>query len=172
MKKEAKEVELLDTDREVTMDEVRECCEANEWDVPAEDSDRYWEIVNDLRQWDVDDFKGDACYHFDLGLCLVKGYCGLWYGNCAAGKLMTVDSGRDLFFQDVDRVRIAIDSDDGLVVKNYHHDGTNRFVVYKVTPRGQKFIDNHDGEFSDRELHERLIAAHLVKKIRLKDILD
>ena len=162
-----KTIELFDSEREVSFEEIKDHCEANEIPVPEEDSDKWWDIVNDIREWDCDDFRSDACYHFDLGLCLVKGYAGLWNGNAEGGKVMRINSANDLFFMDVDRVRVTLE-DDGLVVYGYHHDGTNRYVVYQLTERGEKFIENHEDELSPRELHDRLIKAHLVKRVTKK----
>lgn len=162
-----KDTELFDSDRDVSAEEIKEHCEANERPVPADGSDEWWDIVNSIREWECDDFRGDACYHFDLGRCLVRGYAGLWTGPAEGGKVMRVDRGEDLFFMDVDRVRVVLE-DDGLVVYGYHHDGTNRYVVYQLTERGEKFIENHEDELSPRELHDRLIKAHLVKRVTKK----
>ena len=169
-KNEKKEIELFDSDREVTMEEIAEHCEANEWEVPEEGSERYWDIVNDFHQWDADDFREDALWSFKLGKCLVKGYAGLWNGHREGGTFMDVSKGGDLFFMDVDYLRIVLEPEDGLVLYGTHHDGTNRYVVYKVTKRGEEYIDRHEDEFSPRELHERLLKAHLVRKVTLKDI--
>lgn len=92
-----KEIELLDTSREVSFDEVKGYCANNHMEVPAEGTQDYYDIVSEIQSWDIDDFKEDAALHFDLGQCLVAGYAGLWYGNAAGGKVMTINSGADLF---------------------------------------------------------------------------
>ena len=170
MAKEKKEIEIFDSEREVSMEEIIDHCEANECEVPEEGSTAYWDIVGDFHQWECEDFRDDSLWRFKLGKCLVKGYAGLWTGPAAGGKFIEVNRGGDLFFMDVDRVRVVIDPEDGLVVYGYHHDGTNRYVIYQVTERGEKYIARHEDEYSPRELHERMLKAHLVKKVTLKDI--
>jgi hypothetical protein len=161
-----KEIELLDTDREVSFDEVKGYCANNDMEVPAEGTQDYYDIVSDIQSWDIDDFKEDAALHFDLGLCLVKGYAGLWNGPAEGGKVMRIDSGADLFFQDVDRVRVVLEGD-GLVVYGYHHDGTNRYVVRQLNERGNALYSKNGDEHT-REFHERLMK--LSRKITKKMI--
>ena len=163
-------IELFDSDREVSFEEIKDHCECNDIPVPEEDSDKWWDIVNDIREWDCDDFRSDACYHFDLGLCLVKGYAGLWNGNAEGGKVMRINSANDLFFMEVDRVRVTLE-DDGLVVYGYHHDGTNRYVVRPLNKRGEAFIDRY-GDSGTRACHERLINGKMTKKVTRKMIMD
>jgi hypothetical protein len=160
-----KEIELLDTDREVSFDEVKGYCVNNDMEVPAEGTQDYYDIVSEIQSWDIDDFKEDAALHFDLGQCLVAGYAGLWNGNAAGGKVMTIDSGADLFCMDVDRLRVVLE-DDGLVLYGYHHDGTNRYVVRQLNERGKALVDKYGDEHT-AEFHNRLrkLSRKVTKKM-------
>ena len=163
---------LLDSRRDIEMDEIEDHCHANDIEVPKDNSQRYWDIVNDLRSWDVDDFVYDALWSFKLGKCLVRGTAGLWYGRCAGGTVMDVESGKDVLsiVSGCDDYKVVIEEEDGLVVYGYHHDGVNRYVVRRINSRGMKYVSDHGDYMDPQKLHERLVHAHFVRKVTLKDI--
>lgn len=160
-----KEIELFDSDRSVSLDEIKDYCKNNEREVPTEGSQDYYNIVSEIQRWDTEDFQSDCALHFDLGQCLVAGYAGLWYGNAAGGKVMTINSGADLFCMDVDRLRVVLE-DDGLVLYGYHHDGTNRYVVRQLNERGKALVDKY-GDERTAEFHSRLrkLSRKVTKKM-------
>ena len=160
-----KEIELFDSEREVSLDEIKDYCQNNEREVPTEGSQDYYDIVSEIQHWEAEDFQSDCALHFDLGQCLVAGYAGLWYGNAAGGKVMRIDSGADLFCMDVDRLRVVLE-DDGLVLYGYHHDGTNRYVVRQLNERGKALVDKHGDEHT-AEFHNRLrkLSRKVTKKM-------
>lgn len=160
-----KEIELFDSERSVSLDEIKDYCQNNEREVPTEGSQDYYDIVSEIQRWDTEDFQSDCALHFDLGQCLVAGYAGLWYGNAAGGKVMTINSGADLFCMDVDRLRVVLE-DDGLVLYGYHHDGMNRYVVRQLNERGKALVDKHGDEHT-AEFHNRLrkLSRKVTKKM-------
>lgn len=164
---------LLDSAREVSLDEITEHCKSNECEVPAEDSQEYWELVEQFRTWDSEDFRDDCAYNFGLGKCLVTGYAGLWDGRHAGGTIIDLNKGGDLFqlVSRCDDIKVVIDPDDGLVVYGYHHDGTNRYVVRQLNKRGLNYIANWD-DMNSRTLHERLLNGKMTKKINMKMITE
>lgn len=160
-----KEIELFDSERSVSLDEIKDYCQNNEREVPTEGSQDYYDIVSEIQRWDTEDFQSDCALHFDLGQCLVAGYAGLWYGNAAGGKVMRIDSGADLFCMDVDRLRVVLE-DDGLVLYGYHHDGTNRYVVRQLNERGKALVNKYGDEHT-AEFHSRLrkLSRKVTKKM-------
>lgn len=167
-KKEA--IVLYDSSREITDEEVRDYCECSECDLPEEDSDAWYKIVNDIREIDLDDFRSDCALNFSLGKCLATGYAGLWDGRHAGGTIINVKRGGDLFqlVSNCDDVKVVLDPDDGLVVYGYHHDGTNRYQVRQINDRGLDYIYTHEEFLDRRTLHENLINGKMTRKITKK----
>lgn len=163
-----KSIVLFDSDREVTLDEIREQCESNEMEVPEQGSEAWYSLVNDFHQWDWEDFRSDAGLHFDLGLCLVTGYDGLWDGRHEGGKVLTISNGGDLvsMLSNCDQVVVSLEPDDGLVVTGHHHDGTNRRVVRQLNKRGVQVVECC-GDERTREYHARLkkLSHRVTKKM-------
>lgn len=142
---------LYESDREVTMDEITEHCEANERDVPEENSSEYWDIVHDFHEWDWEDFEGNIkCSKILPGQCVITGTLGLWDGRHEIIPVM-MDMAEDpiAFFGRFTRncgdfeMEIGYD-EEGLFVRVSHHDGTNRFRVLEVTDAGQRYLDRCD----------------------------
>ena len=159
---------LFDSDREVTLEEVKEHCESNGMEVPEQGSEAWYSIVNDFHQWDWDDFRVDACYKFDLGPCLITGYDGLWDGRHEGGKVQTINDGGDLvaLLSNCDQVVVSLEPDDGLVVVGHHHDGTNRRVVRPLNKRGIQVVESV-GDRRTREFHDKLkkLSHRVTKKM-------
>ena len=161
---------LFDSSREITDEEVRVFCECSELDLPEEDSDDWYKIVNDIREIELDDFRSDCALDFSLGKCLATGYAGLWDGHHAGGTIIDVKRGSDLFqlVSNCDDCKVVIDPDDGLVVYGYHHDGENRYQVRQINDRGLDYIYAHEEFLDRRTLHENLINGKMTRKITKK----
>ena len=147
---------LFQSDREVTMEEIKDNCEANEVEVPEEDSPEYWGWVNTFRDWDWQDFKENLqCSKRLPGQVVITGELGLWTGRHEIIPVLA-DMAEDPvgFFGRVTRNcgadgEIAVGYDeDGLFVTVSHHDGTNRFRVLEVTDDGKRYIER-DGDEAD-----------------------
>ena len=51
--------------------------------------------------------------------------------------------------------------DKNLKIKAIHHDGTNHFIIKKLTDRGIEFYNNHYYDYDDRTMHQKLFKdAH------------
>lgn len=163
------EVVFLDTTRIPSMDEIRELCECNEWEVPEEGSDKYWDIVNIIKEDDGDLFRGGCV---DLGWCVMQGSCGLWDGPSDCGTVAKIDDGKELLCfaytgRGIDDVRISVTKEDGLCVSAYHHDGTNHYVLRQLTPAGERYYQRwQDGEIDAtvRQCHEKLFTSKRYSK--------
>lgn len=144
----------LDTQRDVPYSEYEEFCKDNEREVQAEDSEDYWQYVNDTLQMESDDFKDNmrSCKLFPM---VASGYCGLWYGNVAGGKVL--HNGDELLgmFSSCDNIKIWQDKD-GFHINGYHHDGTNSADIRILNKRGIAWLEKNEGEVSTQELVETL----------------
>jgi len=117
----------LETNRDVSYEEYKENCEANEREPEEEGSQDYWNYVNDTLQLEHDDFKGNMKY-CKLFPMVAWGYDDLWDGQRYGGKVLkNVDDLLGLF-SSCDNIKIWQDKD-GMHINGYHHDGTN------MTPR-------------------------------------
>ena len=144
----------LDTDRDVPYSEYEEYCKDNEREVQAEDSEDYWQYVNDTLQMDYDDFKSNmsCCKLFPM---VAKGYCGLWYGNVEGGKVLRNVDDLLSVFSSCDNIKIWQDKD-GFHINGYHHDGTNSADIRILNKRGIAWLEKNESEVTDRELVETL----------------
>lgn len=168
---------LYDSRREITDEEVRDFCEADERDLPVEGSDAWNEVVEDIRDRDYDEFRDDCALEFALGKCLATGYADLWHGNVASGAIIGVKRGGDLFqlVGNCDDFKVVLDPDDGLVVYGYHHDGTNRYCIHRykvrqINDRGLDYVSAHEEVLDRQTLHEKLINGKMTRKITMKMI--
>ena len=138
---------LYQSDRDVSMEEIKELCEVNEIEVPVEGDSRYWEMVGDFRSWDYDDFEATLKTSKKLpGLIVITGELGLWDGTHTIIPVM-MDMAADpmkvfrkfALASDFE-MRIGYDKE-GLFVTVHHHDGTNRFHIKEVTTAGQRYLE-------------------------------
>lgn len=147
---------LFQSDREVTMEEIKDYCEANELEVPEENSTKYWELVSDFRDRDWEDFEENLeCSRKLPGQVVITGELGLWDGRHEIIPVLADMAGDPIkFFERFTRncgsdCEIAIGyGKDGLFVTVSHHDGTNRFRVLEVTDAGKNYLES-DGYESD-----------------------
>lgn len=147
-------VYIYESDREITMEEIRENCEANDWPVPEEDSREYWDEVTHIREWDWESFEDGLKYTRQFpGNVLVTGHCGLWDGPRGTCCPVRVDDVVKFFRQFVPNTacyefRVGYDGD-GLFVEVPHHDGTNFHHVREITPEGLKYLEQCEEDDCD-----------------------
>ena len=147
---------LYQSDRDVTMEEIKDHCEVNEIEVPEENSTKYWELVSDFRDQDWEDFEENLkCSRKLPGQVVITGKLGLWDGKHAIVPVLA-DMAEDPvgFIERFTRncgadCSLAVGYDEeGLFVTVSHHDGTNRFRVLEVTDAGKRCIER-DGDEAD-----------------------
>lgn len=135
----------LDTNRDVSYEEYKENCEANEQEPQEEGSQDYWNYVNDTLQLEHDDFKGNM-KHCKLFPMVAWGYDDLWNGQRYGGKVLkSVDDLLGLF-SSCDNIKIWQDKD-GMHINGYHHDGTNHADIKIINKRGQEWLAKHEDEY-------------------------
>lgn len=138
---------LYQSDREVSMDEIKEHCEVNDIEVPGEGDSRYWDMVGDFRTWDYDDFESNLKASKILPeKVVITGVLGLWDGthqivpvmmDMAADPMAVINK---FTLRSDFEMTIGYDKE-GLFVTVCHHDGTNRFHIKEVTTAGQHYLE-------------------------------
>ena len=130
-------------------------------------SHEYWEAVNEMSEEELEDFRSDAAFDFDLGYCLVKSTAGLWNGNRDGVGIRMIESGKDILnclSRDCDNVKVVL-NEDGLVMYGYHHDGTNVYKFYKLNDKGVEYWKVHEDDYNESKILKNLVNGKMVKKI-------
>lgn len=98
---------------------------------------------------------------------LVTGCLGLWDGKHASG--FVAGRGDDienklLYNEHIDNLEIY---DDGgqLQIAQYHHDGTNRFIIKELNEAGARYFDRHEYDTDPRVLIEKLSRPRYSRNI-------
>ena len=123
---------------EEQLEMVKDFCEANGIEVPEENSNEWWDIINHYDEMDSQDFWGYV-KEFDRirgTKVVIHGRLGLWDGPRYVGA-----NTDDLYgavsrciARDIDVVRAYEDEKGNFFLNCIHHDGTNHFRI--VGPRG------------------------------------
>lgn len=160
-----KEIVLLDTNpSKISIEDVRAW---KDDDSIEEDSDEYYDAINDMIDADLDDFRSNAAFNFDLGPCLVDATAGLWNGTMEGTNIIDIDSGKDILnclSKDCDNVKVVL-NDDGLVMYGYHHDGTNTYTFYQLNSKGKEYWEKHEDDYNTNKTLKKLMNGKMVKKI-------
>ena len=147
-------------------DEMRESwletAEVNNWEIPENgpSDDELWQEWYDQNERDWDDIESEVKYHDERGSYLIIASLGLWNGRFDGGKIINGYLNRVIraCFEDYNKVYWQ---DKNLKVEATHHDGTNYFIIKKLTDRGIEFYNNHCYDYDDRTMHQKLFKdAH------------
>ena len=147
-------------------DEMRESwlesAEANDWEIPEDgpSDDEIWQEWYDQNERDWDDIEWEVECHDERGSYLIIASLGLWNGRFDGGKIIDgyLTEAIRACFEDYNKVYWQ---DKNLKVEATHHDGTNYFIIKKLTDRGIEFYNNHEWDMDDRTLHQKLFRdAH------------
>ena len=139
-----------------------ELAEVNDWEIPEDgpSDDELWEEWYDQKERDWDDIEGEVKYHDERGSYLIIASLGLWNGRFDGGKIIDGYLNKVIraCFEDYNKVYWQ---DKNLKVEATHHDGTNYFIIKKLTDRGIEFYNNHCYDYDDRTMHQKLFKdAH------------
>lgn len=140
------------------------CGYTDEGMITPEDVYEEFEYMNSI---DYDEVRDELVHHDkdvrDDGYFLVKADCGRWDGRHEGGRV--IGSMLSVIEQVIDfnlyqyGLKIEV-IDDCLVITGHHHDSTDVFTVYQLTPKGQKWFDYQGyGADTDREVHEHLLST-------------
>lgn len=139
-----------------------ELAEVNDWEIPEDgpSDDELWEEWYDQKERDWDDIECEVKYHDERGSYLIIASLGLWNGRFDGGKIIDGYLNKVIraCFEDYNKVYWQ---DKNLKVEATHHDGTNYFIIKKLTDRGIEFYNNHCYDYDDRTMHQKLFRdAH------------
>lgn len=139
-----------------------ESAEVNDWEIPEDgpSDDDLWEEWYDQNERDWDDIEGEVKWHDERGSYLIIASLGLWNGRFDGGKIINGYLTKVIraCFEDYNKVYWQ---DKNLKVEATHHDGTNYFIIKKLTDRGIEFYNNHYYDYDDRTMHQKLFRdAH------------
>lgn len=139
-----------------------ESAEANDWEIPEDgpSDDDLWQEWYDQNERDWDDIKWEVENQDERGSYLIIASLGLWNGRFDGGKIIDgylYEAIRECF-EDYNKVYWQ---DKNLKIEATHHDGTNYFIIKKLTDRGIEFYNNHYYDYDDRTMHQKLFRdAH------------
>lgn len=89
---------------------------------------------------------------------LVKGVESTWSGRGEGGKI--IDEWSELLDIFSHCECIKIENEKGhLYVTGSHHDGGLEIEVKELTKKGEEYLDKHEYDMSDRELHNKLWSS-------------
>ena len=139
-----------------------ESAEVNDWEIPEDgpSDDDLWQEWYEQNERDWDDIKREVKYHDERGSYLIIASLGLWNGRFDGGKIIDgyLTEAIRACFKDYNKVYWQ---DKNLKVEAIHHDGTNYFIIKKLTDRGIEFYNNHCYDYDDRTMHQKLFRdAH------------
>ncbi len=119
-----------------------------------EDCIVYHEIDEMLRR-DWDDFIADMEYLLSKDCYLLTGTCGRWNGPCEGGKF--IHNTNDLIdcIRHLDYIKFY-DENGHFYITGYHHDGSDRYELKKLTRKGFEFADRNYFAH-DRQLHTTIM---------------
>ena len=144
-------------DEEEIKSAIRESREDDNYE-PTESEIYDW-YNEDIRLcWESEEYELEKMFN-NGDTYVLRGTCGLWYGTCNAGTIIEKYSDLSKSFGNYDYIKIYDEMQGGhgiFTYVGYHHDGTNRFQVRKLTDKGLRYLEKHEGDMSDRELHEKL----------------
>jgi hypothetical protein len=131
---------LCDTSYIPTYEEYKEWCEiCDAEEVGEENSTEYWDFVARQREAEYSDLMGNLKYSDQAKEpVVITGTLGLWNGEKTIYPVR-VDSLKDAIERCIgnDGDDVKIELKDGVInVYAMHHDGTNHFMIYKLTKKG------------------------------------
>ena len=154
MKKNITKVIYTDDPYDFNEEEIREFLTYDdEIEDPSEDD--CWEVWRNQCETEWDDVSYEA--KKEEGTFIIVGTLGLWNGNFKGSCLVKGNllNALSKCLEDYNRIYMY---NKQLHVDATHHDGTNIFVIKKLTPNGEEYLENHEWEYSDAEMNRRLFT--------------
>ena len=146
MKKNIKYTLIDTTDRPSYSDYVH-FCKANDFEPKGEDSDDYMSYVHETQSmWYNDEMDNIKFSKENDSPVIITGTLGLWNGTKVIYPVRcdTLHEAVEKCIGSSDDAKVMFE--DGIIyVEAYHHDGTNKFSVEKLSKRGLKATENWDG---------------------------
>ena len=152
MKKNITKVIYTDNPYDFNEEEIRQDLidlEENE-DPSIEDCWKAWDWQNELN-WDDVSYEAKQ----DKGSYIIMGTLGLWNGKVGGSCLIkgTLLDAIQKCLEDYNRIYMHGRK---LHVEAVHHDGTNIFIIKKLTEKGEEYLENHDYDMNDAKMNQIL----------------
>ena len=106
-----------------------------------------WENIKDELATFIDNQKHSM---------LLVGYVGTWQGNANGGIYVNEFDDLYKFWHGCDYIKIY-EVRGRLFIEASHHDGTNKAELRCLTDKGQSYRERHDYDFTDEEMHAKLM---------------
>lgn len=123
-----------------------------------EDEGRFQRYLDDTMETYLEDTMTEIEFHekrHGIKHYLVVGTLGLWNGTRRGGAVIQgLANAIRMCFEDYTRV---YQEGRRLCVEAAHHDGTNHFTIYELTPSGLEWYCNNEGRLSREEICETLL---------------
>ena len=129
---------LCDTSYIAPYEDYVENCKINEVEPDEKDSDSYWDFVNDMQSMEWDDLEINLSSSEQAQQpVLITGTLGLWNGTRPSipTRCETLWNAIQKCANNVDHIKVKYYG--GVVyVEGTHHDGTNKWEIYKLSKKG------------------------------------
>ena len=158
---------LIDTTNCRSYSDYVEFCEMNDLPVCGEDSNDYFNYLDDSRTEDYDAFFDKCSYEKQCNVpVVITGGLGLWNGKpvIVPVRCETVVDAIHRCLYKCDDMRIKYGN--GIIyLRCFHHDGTNSFVIRPLTEKGNDPENwEHDGCFIGDEFTDDIAEPFPNKK--------
>ncbi len=155
-------------------DEAEKCAREALLDFHAAEEitdDMIWRWLYDSLDTHAEDFWSEVRAH-DEGTWLVIADVGTWQGRRDGGKVFTdLTSALRTVCNNMDYITIEEDAHGSVHATGCHHDGTNHYDIYRLSPRGEAWYQENE-PYTDRQtLCETLAKAHNRRAGRLRKAL-
>jgi len=139
VRKEMVACEVYETVEEITDDMVYSWMDV--------ENNLNWENLEDELATFIDNQKNSM---------LLVGYVGTWQGNANGGIYVNEFDDLYKFWIHCDYIKIY-EVRGRLFIEASHHDGTNKAELRCLTDKGQAYREKHDYDFTDEEMHAKLM---------------
>lgn len=154
MKKNITKVIYTDDPYDFNEEEIRQILiETEESEDPSINECWDWWYEEKDIEWDDVSYEMQRC----TGFFIIVGTLGLWNGNFKGSCLVRGDL-LDAIQKCLEDYNTIYMHNKQLHVDAIHHDGTNIFVIKKLTERGEKYFEEHEWEYGEAEMNRRLFT--------------
>lgn len=161
--------ETLGTEEEIKA-QFKESLEINDY-TPEEikekmEGDEYLDYAYETVDVYLDDEQANVPN--DSEYYVIVASIGRWNGIFAGGEIICgIWNAIDKCKEGEDYAKIFINGK-RLTVKTANHDGSSHFEIRKLTERGATYMERHEYDMSDRELHAKLFSdSHYSKEVTI-----
>ena len=140
MKKKDLKYTLIDTEDAPSYNDYLDFCKANDFKPAEEDSEEFYSYVRDTQSiWYNDELDNIKFSKENNTPVLVTGSLGLWDGRHDIYPVLCEDLHEAVVKCAGSSNDVKVEFDNGVIhVAGYHHDGTNRFTIHKLSALGMK----------------------------------